>query len=112
MGRFIRSGRFWYLVILLIAFVVLLVRVLSPSSANVKELNSQQFLAAAHNHEIATNPSDPNDELTVHDGNNAVTGELKGGQQFVYDYPHDHWHTPRQRPHSSREPYTADQAGA
>ena len=85
-----RSGSFWYLGILLIAFVVLLVRVLSPSSSNVKELNSQQFLAATHNHEIATNPTNPNDELTVHDGNHEVTGELKGGQQFVYYYPHDY----------------------
>jgi len=89
-GRFMRSSRFWYLVILLMAFVVLLVRVLSPSNSNVKELNSQQFLAAVHNHEIVTNRTNPNDEFTVHDGNHEVTGELKGGQQFTYYYPHNY----------------------
>ncbi len=84
MGKSLRSSRLWYLVIPLMVFVVLLVRVLSAGSSNVKELNSQQFLAAVHNHEIVTNPTNPNNELTVHDGSQEVTGELKGGQQFVY----------------------------
>ncbi len=74
MLKSLRSSRFWYFIILLVAFVVLLVRVLSPSSSNVKELNSQQFLAAVHNHEIVTNPTNPNNELTVHDGDHEVTG--------------------------------------
>jgi cell division protease FtsH len=88
MGSSLRRRRLWYFIILLMAFVVILVRVLSAGSSNVKELNSQQFLAAVHNHEFVTNPANPNNELTIHDGDHEVTGELKGGQQFVYYYPH------------------------
>ncbi len=90
MGKSLRSSRLWYFIILLMAFVVILVRVLSAGSSNVKELNSQQFLAAVHNHEIVTNPTTPTNELTVHDGSQEVTGELKGGQKFVYYYPHNY----------------------
>jgi hypothetical protein len=63
-GSSLRRRRLWYFVVLLMAFVVILVRVLSAGSSNVKELNSQQFLAAVHNHEIVTNPTNPNNELT------------------------------------------------
>jgi cell division protease FtsH len=68
-------------------FVVILVRVLSPGSSNVKELNSQQFLAAVHNHEFVINPANSDNQVTVHSGTDEVTGELKGGQHFVYYYP-------------------------
>ena len=67
-----------------------MVRVLSPGSSNVKELNSQQFLAAVHNREFVTTPTNPDNQLTVHDQSQEVTGELKGGQQFTYYYPHNY----------------------
>jgi hypothetical protein len=62
----LRSGRLLLYLIILMLFVVILVRLLSASSSNVKELNSQQFLAAVHNHEFVTNPTNTNDQLTVH----------------------------------------------
>ena len=73
------------------AFAVILVRVLSAGNPDVKELNSQPFLAAAHNHEFVTlNPSNSDNQLRVRDGDQEVTGELKGGQKFVYYYPHNY----------------------
>jgi cell division protease FtsH len=88
-GRFLRSGGLLYFIILMVS-VVILVRVLPVGSSNVKELNSQQFLAAVHNHEFVTNPSNSDNQLTVHDGDQEVTGELKGGQKFVYYYPQNY----------------------
>jgi cell division protease FtsH len=90
MGKSLRNKRLWYFIILLMVLVVLLVRVLSPGSSNVKELNSQQFLAAVHNREFVTTPTNPDNQLTVHDQSQEVTGELKGGQQFTYYYPHNY----------------------
>src|SRR3712207_1616901 len=71
-------------------FVVILVRVLSMGSPGVKELNSQQFLAAVHTHEFVTNPSNSDNQVTVHNGDDAVTGELKDGKKFVYYYPQNY----------------------
>jgi cell division protease FtsH len=90
MGKSLRNSRLWYFIILLMVFVVILVRMFSLGSSNVKELNSQQFLVAVHHHEVVTNPTNPDDQLTVHDQSQEVTGELKGGQQFVYYYPHNY----------------------
>ena len=55
MGRILRSGGLLYFVILMV-FAVSLIRVLSAANAGVKELTSQEFLAAVHNHEFVTNP--------------------------------------------------------
>jgi cell division protease FtsH len=89
LGRILRSGGLLYFVILMV-FAVSLIRVLSAANAGVKELTSQQFLAAVHNHEFVTNPSNSDNQLTVHDQSQEVTGELKGGQKFVYYYPHNY----------------------
>jgi cell division protease FtsH len=90
MDKSLKNSRLWYFIILLMVFVVILVRMFSPGSSNVKELNSQQFLAAVHNHEVVTNPTNPDNQLTVHDQSQEVTGELKGGQKFIYYYPHNY----------------------
>src|SRR3712207_221746 len=89
MGKFLRSRGLLYFMILMV-FMVILVRVLSAGNPGVKELNSQQFLAAVHNHEFVTNPTNPDNQLTVHDQSQEVTGELKGGQKSVYYYPHNY----------------------
>jgi hypothetical protein len=62
--------------------VVILVRMFSLGSSNVKELNSQQILAAVNTHQFITNPDN---RLTLHD----QSQELKGGQKVVY-YPHNY----------------------
>jgi cell division protease FtsH len=89
MGRFLRSGGLLYIIILMV-FVVILVHVLAAGNAGVKELNSQQFLAAVQNHEFVVRPSNSDNQLTVHDQSQEVTGELKGGQKFIYYYPHNY----------------------
>jgi ATP-dependent Zn protease len=89
MGRFSKSRGLLYFMILMV-LVVILVRMFSLGSSNVKELNSQQFLTAVHNHEFVTNPANPDNQLTVHDQSQEVTGELRGGQQFAYYYPHNY----------------------
>ena len=75
---------------ILMVLVVLLVRIFSLGSSNVKELNSQQFLAAVQNHEFVINPTNADNQLTVHDGSQEVTGELKSGQKFIYYYPQNY----------------------
>ena len=67
-----------------------LVRVLPADNSDVKELNSQPFLAAAHNHEFVANPNNSDNQLTVSDGDQEVTGEIKGSQKFVYCYPQNY----------------------
>src|SRR5215218_7558935 len=89
MGRFSRSRGLLYFMILMM-LVVILVRMFSLGTSNVKELNSQQFLAAVRTHQVVTNPTNPDKRLTVHDQSQELTGELKGGQQFVYYYPRNY----------------------
>jgi cell division protease FtsH len=89
MSKYLRSRGLLYFMILMV-FVALLVRLLSAGSSNVKELDSQQFLAAVHNHEFVVNPANTNNQLTVRDQSQEVTGQLKGGQQFIYYYPHNY----------------------
>ena len=50
MGRFSRSRGLLYFMILMV-LVVILVRMFSLGTSNVKELNSQQFLAAVRTHQ-------------------------------------------------------------
>jgi cell division protease FtsH len=88
-GRYLRSSRLRYFIILMV-FVVILVRVLSAGNPGVEELNSQQFLAAVHNHEFVTSSENSANQLTVHDQSQEVTGELKDGQKFVYYYPQNY----------------------
>ncbi len=89
MGKLLRSRGLLYFMVSML-FVVILVRVLSIGNSGVKELNSQQFLAAVHTHEFVTNPSNSDNQVTVHNGDEAVTGELKDGQKVVYYYPQNY----------------------
>ena len=73
--------------IILMVFAVILIRVLSAGSSDVKELNNLEFRKAVEDKAFVTNlpEGDPN-TLTVKDEDQTVTGELKGGQQFEYPY--------------------------
>ncbi len=90
MGRFLRSGGLLYFIILMV-FAVILVRVLSSGSPDVRELNSQQFERAVNQNSFVLDPEDPEQELTVEDQDQTVTGLLQrdegGPQEFAYSYP-------------------------
>ncbi|MGB3632967.1 MAG: ATP-dependent zinc metalloprotease FtsH [Rubrobacteraceae bacterium] len=90
MGRILRSGGLLYFIILMV-FAVILVRVLSSGSPDVRELNSQQFQQAVNNEAFVLDPEDPEQKLTVEDQKQTVTGLLKrdngGPQEFEYAYP-------------------------
>ncbi len=71
-------------------FAVILVRVLSAGTTDVKELNSQQFQKAIDNHSFVTNTKTDDEKLTVHDQDQTVEGLLKNGktgEKFTYAYP-------------------------
>ena len=90
MGRILRSGGLLYFIILMV-FAVILVRVLSSGSPDVRELNSQQFERAVNENAFVQNPEDPEQKLTVEDQQQTVTGLLQrdegGPQEFAYSYP-------------------------
>ena len=90
MGRILRSGGLLYFIILMV-FAVILVRVLSSGSPDVRELNSQQFERAVNQNSFVLEPEDPEQKLTVEDQKQTVTGLLQrdqgGPQEFAYAYP-------------------------
>jgi cell division protease FtsH len=87
LGRILRSGGLLYFVILMV-FAVILVRVLSAGNPDVKELNSQEFQKAIDERAFVLNPSTEENELTVLDEDQTVTGLLKdGNEEFEYSYP-------------------------
>ncbi len=91
MGRMMRSGGLLYFIILMV-FAVILIRVLSAGNPDVKELNSQQFLKAVDENAFVTNPNNEENQLTVKDQDQTVTGVLKEGSpagqgEFEYAYP-------------------------
>jgi cell division protease FtsH len=77
--------------IFLVVFAVILVRVLSAEDPDVEELNSQEFQEAVKDKAVVTDPAREEDQLTVRDEDQTVTGLLKrdGGrtQKFEYSYP-------------------------
>ncbi len=91
MGKFLRSGGLLYFVILMI-FAVILVRVLSTGSTDVNTLNSQEFQQAVEEKTLVTDlPKSSEDQLTVEDQDQTVTGLIKTdsgrSQPFEYAYP-------------------------
>ena len=88
MGRFLRSGGLLYFFVLII-FALIMVRVLSAGSPDVRELNSQQFQQAIDDKAFKTDiPKDQKGTLTVMDKDQTVTGVLKkGNKEFEYAYP-------------------------
>jgi cell division protease FtsH len=86
-----RSGGLLYFIILMV-FAVILIRVLSAGNPDVNELNSQQFLQAVDENAFVTDPEDPENQLTVLDQDQTVTGVLEQGSpvgegEFEYAYP-------------------------
>ena len=87
MGRFLRGGALY--VIVLLIFVALVANVIRAGNPNVEELNSQEFQEAVDSGSfyIAGNEND-NDRLLVKDEDQTVTGYLESeGEKFEYPYP-------------------------
>ena len=87
MGRFLRGGALY--VIVLLIFVALVANVIRAGNPNVEELNSQEFQEAVDSGSfyIAGDVND-NDRLLVKDEDQTVTGYLESeGEKFEYPYP-------------------------
>ena len=87
MGRFLRGGALY--VIVLLIFVALVANVIRAGNPNVEELNSQEFQEAVDSGAfyIAGDEND-NDRLLVKDEDQTVTGYLESeGEKFEYPYP-------------------------
>ena len=87
MGRFLRGGALY--VIVLLIFVALVANVIRAGNPNVEELNSQEFQEAVDSGSfyIAGDEND-NDRLLVKDEDQTVTGYLESeGEKFEYPYP-------------------------
>jgi cell division protease FtsH len=91
LGRILRSGGLLYFIILMV-FAVILVRVLSAGSPDVKELNNLEWRQAIEDKAFVTDrpEGDPN-TLTIKDEDQTVTGLLKpegGGEPKEFEYPY------------------------
>jgi cell division protease FtsH len=87
LGRFLRGGALY--VIVLLIFVALVANVIRAGNPNVEELNSQEFQEAVDSGSfyIAGDEND-NDRLLVKDEDQTVTGYLESeGEKFEYPYP-------------------------
>jgi cell division protease FtsH len=91
LGRILRSGGLLYFIILMV-FAVILVRVLSAGSPDVKELNNLEWRQAIEDKAFVTDlqDDDPN-TLTIKDEDQTVTGLYKpegGGEKREFEYPY------------------------
>jgi cell division protease FtsH len=87
LGRFLRGGALY--VIVLLIFVALVANVIRAGNPSVEELNSQEFQEAVDSGSfyIAGDEND-NDRLLVKDEDQTVTGYLESeGEKFEYPYP-------------------------
>ena len=91
MGRFLRGGALY--IVVLIIFVAVVFNLVSASNRNVMELNSQEFQQAVEDGALVSD-LDENDRnrLLVRDKDQTVTGLLDDGSggegdQFEYPYP-------------------------
>ncbi|HEX2107999.1 MAG TPA: ATP-dependent zinc metalloprotease FtsH [Rubrobacteraceae bacterium] len=91
MGRFLRGGALY--IVVLIIFVAVVFNLVSASNRNVTELNSQEFQQAVEDGALVSD-LDENDRnrLLVRDKDQTVTGLLDDGSggegdQFEYPYP-------------------------
>jgi cell division protease FtsH len=87
LGRFLRGGALY--VIVLLIFVALVANVIRAGNPNIEELNSQEFQEAVDSGSfyIAGDEND-NDRLLVKDEDQTVTGYLESeGEKFEYPYP-------------------------
>ncbi|MGI8867087.1 MAG: ATP-dependent zinc metalloprotease FtsH, partial [Rubrobacteraceae bacterium] len=89
MGRLFKGGGGLLYIIVLAIFVLIMFRVLSAGSPDVKELDSQQFQKAIDENAFKLDvPADEQGTLTVMDKDQTVTGLLKdGNKEFEFAYP-------------------------
>ncbi len=89
MGRLFKGGGGLLYIIVLAIFVLIMFRVLSAGSPDVKELDSQQFQKAIDQNAFKLDvPADEQGTLTVMDKDQTVTGLLKdGNKEFEFAYP-------------------------
>jgi cell division protease FtsH len=77
--------------IILIWFAVIMISILSAEDPEVEELNSQEFQRAVEDKAFVIDPAREEDQLTVRDEDQTVTGLLErdSGQprEFEYSYP-------------------------
>ncbi len=86
MGRFLRGGALY--VIVLLIFVALVANVIRAGNPSVQELDSQQFQQAVDDKTFVTD--DEKNPLLVKDQDQTVTGLLDNGgsgEKFEYSYP-------------------------
>jgi len=89
LGRFLRGGALY--VIVLLIFVALVANVIRAGNPNVEELNSQEFQQAVDDKAFVTD--DEQNPLLVKDEDQTVTGLLDdggSGEKFEYSYPKDY----------------------
>jgi cell division protease FtsH len=87
LGRFLRGGALY--VIVLLIFVALVANVIRAGNPNVEKLNSQEFQEAVDSGSFyIAGDVDDNDRLLVKDEDQTVTGYLESeGEKFEYPYP-------------------------
>ena len=91
MGRFLRGGALY--IVVLIIFVAVVFNLVSASNRNVTELNSQEFQQAVEDGALVSDLDETDrNRLLVRDKDQTVTGLLDDGSggegdQFEYPYP-------------------------
>jgi cell division protease FtsH len=88
LGRFLRSGGLYFIILLI--FAIVLVNLIRTGSPDVKEMNSQDFQRAVDDRAFVTD--DEEAPLLVKDEDQTVTGKVKTGdgnktEEFEYAYP-------------------------
>ena len=87
MGRFLRSGGLYF--VILVIFAIVLVRLISTGSPDAKEMTSEEFEKAVADRSFVLN--DEQNPLTVKDEDQTVTGLLKGkDEKFEFPYVEDY----------------------
>jgi cell division protease FtsH len=88
LGRFLRSGGLYFIILLI--FAIVLVNLIRTGSPDVQEMNSQEFQRAVDDRAFVTD--DKEAPLLVKDEDQTVTGKVKTGdgnqtEEFEYAYP-------------------------
>ncbi len=89
MGRFLRSGGLYF--IILVIFAIVLVRLISAGSPDATEMTSEDFEKAVADRSFVLN--DKQNPLTVKDDDQTVVGEIKasgGNEKFEFPYTEDY----------------------
>ncbi len=89
MGRFLKSGGLYF--IILVIFAIVLVRLISAGSPDATEMTSEDFEKAVADRSFVLN--DKQNPLTVKDDDQTVVGEIKasgGNEKFEFPYTEDY----------------------